>query len=133
MGKRSTSRRVAMQAIYQADMAGISIDEALNNIFDQEQFIDETREFALDLATAALGRKDEIDAIIAKYSKNWPLERMNKVDKSILRLAIYEIISGEMAPSIVINEALELAKKYSANESAKFINGILGAFVKERN
>ena len=132
MGKRSTSRRIAMQAIYQAYASNISLEDALQNIFEQETFIAETKKFATQLAKDSFKHKAEIDAIIKKYSKNWELDRMNKVDVSVLRLAMFELSHSDIPPSIVINEAIELAKKYSTAESAKFVNGILGAYVKDR-
>jgi N utilization substance protein B len=132
MGKRSTSRRLAMQAIYQAEMSGMSAGEALKNILEAEKFIPETREFAEKLAEAAWQEREENDKIISSLAKEWPLERIGKVDRSILRLAIHEIKSGETPASVAINEAVELAKKYSGEEAAKFVNGILGAYFRGR-
>ena len=130
MGKRSTSRRLAMQALYQADLAGIEIEVALQNISESEKFIPETLDFARVLAKAAWGAKEELDQIISDLAIDWPLDRIGKVDRSILRLAIQELKIGETPASVIINEAIELAKKYSGEEAAKFINGILGAYVR---
>lgn len=131
MGKRSTSRRVAMQALYQADLAKINIHQALNNLFDQEKYIAETRKFSEELAAGAWQKKEPIDEIIKKYSKDWKIERMGGVDRNLLRLALFELMEGSTPPQVIINEALEMAKKYSSDEAAKFINGILGAYLKE--
>jgi len=131
MGKRSTSRRLAMQALYQAEAANINIKEAIRNLFAQEKLIQETRDFSADLAEGAWGDRPEIDKIIKKYSREWKLERMGRVDRNILRLAIYEIIKGETPPQVVIDEAVELTKKYSSPEAAKFINGILGKYLED--
>ena len=130
MGKRSTSRRLAMQALYQTECARISIKEALDNIFEEEPYIKETKDFSLKLADGTWEQKEEIDKIIKKYSKEWKLERMGGVDRNILRLAIFELMNKETPAQVVINEAVELAKKYSTIEAAKFINGILGAYLK---
>ncbi|KPJ69577.1 hypothetical protein AMJ44_03415 [candidate division WOR-1 bacterium DG_54_3] len=130
MGKRSTSRRLAMQAIYQADLAGIEIEAALRNISESEKFIPETLDFASFLAKATWDARGGIDKIIEQLAIDWPLDRMGKVDRSILRLAIQELKIGETPASVIINEAIELAKKYSGEEAAKFINGILGAYVR---
>jgi transcription antitermination protein NusB len=130
MGKRSTSRRLAMQAIYQAETSGNKIEQAVANLLAAEKFIDETKAHAERLALAAWQARAESDQAIAKLSKDWPLDRLGKVDLSILRLAIYELTAGETPPSVVINEAVELAKKYSSQEAAKFINGILGAYLR---
>ncbi|MFA5035397.1 MAG: transcription antitermination factor NusB [Candidatus Margulisiibacteriota bacterium] len=132
MGKRTTSRRLAMQALYQAEISNISIEESLQNLFDSEKFIDETVGFSEKLAKQAWADRDGSDKIIVKLSVDWPLDRIGKVDRSILRLALSELKSGETPQSVVINEAVELAKKYSSEEAAKFINGILGAFLREQ-
>ena len=119
-----------MQALYQADLAGIGIEAALQNISESEKFIPETLDFASFLAKSTWGAKQEIDKVIEKFSIDWPLDRIGKVDRTILRLAIQELKLGETPPSVIINEAVELAKKYSGEEAAKFINGILGAYVR---
>jgi len=131
MGKRSTSRRIAMQAIYQAEIAGSDPETALKNITESERFIPETLEFATNLAKAAWDAREENDKIISGLAIDWPLDRIGKVDRSILRLAIYELKIGETPSAVIINEAVELAKKYSSNEAAKFINGILGAYLRK--
>jgi len=130
MGKRNTARRLAMQALYQADLSGIDIDTALDNISQSEKFIPETLGFAASLAKAAWKRREESDKTIAALAIDWPLDRIGKVDRSILRLAIEELKIGETPTSVVINEAVELAKKYSGQDAAKFINGILGTYVR---
>jgi len=131
MGKRSTARRLAVQALYQAEMAGIEIEQSLSNVFESDQFIAETQEFASQLAKATWQERQTVDSIIERLAIDWPLDRIGKVDRSILRLAIQEIRSKQTPDSAIINEAVELAKKYSSVEAAKFINGILGAFVRE--
>lgn len=130
MGKRSTSRRLAMQALYQAEISGIDIEGALRNVFESEKFIPETRDFASNLARAAWESREAIDRIIADLAIDWPLDRIGKVDRGILRLAIQELKMGETPASVVIDEAVELAKKYSSGEAAKFINGILGTYLR---
>jgi len=132
MGKRSTSRRLAMQAIYQAEVSGNSIEEALDNVLEGEKFIAETKKFSKDLAAAAWEDREQSDKIIESLAIDWPLERIGKVDRAILRLALHELKSGETPLSVVINEAVELAKKYSSEEAAKFINGILGAYLRKK-
>jgi len=120
-----------MQAIYQAEIAGSDPDTALKNITESERFIPETLKFATDLAQSAWEERGECDKIISSLAIDWPLDRIGKVDRSILRLAIYELKLGETPSAVIINEAVELAKKYSSNEAAKFINGILGAYLRK--
>ncbi|OGC23924.1 transcription antitermination factor NusB [candidate division WOR-1 bacterium RIFOXYB2_FULL_42_35] len=130
MGKRNTSRRLAMQALYQADLAKIDTKTALENITEADKYIPETLEFAASLANAAWAGKEGLDQVISQFSIDWSLDRIGKVDRSILRLAIQEIKMGDTPASVIINEAVELAKKYSGQEAAKFINGILGSYVR---
>ena len=129
MGKRSTSRRLAMQAIYQAEVSSTSIDDSLKNLFAAEKLIPATEKFAVELAEQAWAERVESDRAITKLSKDWPIDRLGRVDHSILRLALCELRAGELPASVVIDEAVELAKKYSSEEAAKFINGILGGYL----
>jgi N utilization substance protein B len=130
MGKRTTSRRLAMQAIYQSELSKTSIDEALTNLFGEEELAEDTREFTKKLAEGVLGKKEDLDRKIKEFSKNWEIGRISMINKAILMLALYELIYEKDTPkAVVINEALELAKRYSDPESAKFINGILGSAV----
>ncbi|MBN3033797.1 MAG: transcription antitermination factor NusB [Candidatus Saganbacteria bacterium] len=134
MAKRSTARRLAMQALYQAESAGLGIDDALKNIFSSEQkLIEATVSFAEKLARAAWADRDESDRIITRLAIDWPLDRIGKVDRSILRLALHELKAKETPASVVVDEAVELAKKYSSQEAARFINGILGTYLRSGN
>ncbi|OGC07246.1 transcription antitermination factor NusB [candidate division WOR-1 bacterium RIFOXYA2_FULL_36_21] len=130
MGKRTTGRRLAMQALYEADFGLAKVLEIIERLSKEENMIEESLSFAKHLACGAFDKKDEIDSIIKKHSKDWPIERMSGVDRNILRVALYELIFTKTPPQVVINEALELAKKYSSFEAAKFINGILGGYIK---
>ena len=130
MGKRNTARRLAIQALYQAEVSQLEISQALQNIVENEQFIPETIEFATHLAQNTWKEREKIEQIITSLSIDWPLDRIGKVDRSILLLALSEINMKETPVSVIINEAVELAKKYSSPEAAKFINGILGTYVR---
>lgn len=134
MGKRSTGRKIAMQALFQADAAGAVIEDALGELIENEGYKEDTASFAKALATGAWEKRKDSDKVITGLSKDWPIQRMGKVDLSILRLALFELNHEEDTPkSVVINEAVELAKKFSTPEAARFINGILGAHVKGSN
>lgn len=130
MGKRRTSRRLAMQALYQAELVDLPIAEAVKNVLESEKFLPETVEFSTRLAALTWDNRNELDKIIAGLAIDWPLERIGKVDRSILRLALHELRQKETPVSVVVDEAVELAKRYSSDEAAKFINGILGAFIR---
>ena len=130
MGSRTTARRIAMQAIFQSEASQEDIKKSLEDIFAEEKITDDTRKFTTKIALGASSNKEELDAKITVLAKNWSIDRINLVNKSILRLALYELIYEKDVPkAVVINEALELAKRYSDEESAKFINGVLGSVV----
>jgi N utilization substance protein B len=130
MGSRSTSRRIAMQAIFQADASKTDINDALENLFKEENITDDVKDFSVKLATGVEQSKNDIDDKIKVFSKNWKIDRINLVNKAILRLALYEMMFLKDTPkAVIINEALELAKRYSDEDSAKYINGILGSAV----
>jgi transcription antitermination protein NusB len=129
MGKRSTARRLAMQAIYQSEISGEDIDRSLDNLFEDD-VTEDSKTFARHLARGVQANKASLDKIVADLSKNWSVDRISIINMSILKLALYELTYEKDTPRpVVINEALELAKKYSDEESAKFVNGILGSAV----
>jgi transcription antitermination protein NusB len=133
MGKRSTGRKLAMQLIFQVsenieDLTEEKIDYFLKN----EEATDDARELALGFFRGARPHLKEIDALIQKFSHNWPLKRFNRADLAILRLAFYEMAFLKDDPErIIINEAVELAKKFGGEDSFAFVNGILDAYLKD--
>lgn len=135
MGKRSTSRRLAMQVLYQLEInPHAEAAEIIEHTMSNGTFPEETKEFTTALVEGVWQKKTEIDDIIAKRSIGWSLDRINRVDRSILRLSIYELNNSDTPTSVIINEAVNLAKKYGTDDSSKFVNGILGGLVeKEKN
>lgn len=131
MGKRSTSRRIALQALYQSELSGNTITEALASSMEEETFPAETMRFASELAEGVSANIKDLDAAISEHSNDWKIGRMSVVDRNILRIACYELKYFEGNPKeVVIDEAVELAKKFGGEDSGSFINGILGAVVK---
>jgi N utilization substance protein B len=133
-GKRRKSRELAMQMLFQADVGKQNPDEVRKTFWQaREEVEDDTRGFTEDLFRVAKAREEEIDAILEQHSENWKLSRMSAVDRNVLRMAVAELIGfpGTPAP-IVINEALEIARRYSAPESINFLNGVLDAIAKEK-
>jgi N utilization substance protein B len=133
-GKRRKSRELAMQMLFQADVGKQNPDEVRKTFWQaREEVEDDTRGFTEDLFRVAKAREEEIDAILEQHSENWKLSRMSAVDRNVLRMAVAELIGfpGTPAP-IVINEALEVARRYSAPESINFLNGVLDAIAKEK-
>jgi N utilization substance protein B len=126
--KRRRSREYALQILFQLDMTGTEFTEDVWNDFwkGNEEEDPEVKNFTLELVKNTRDRLPEIDGIIKKAAEHWSIERMAVIDRNILRSAAYELIyRKDIPPSVAINEALEIAKKYSTEESAPFINGIL--------
>lgn len=128
MGKRSTARRLAMQSLYLVELNKTEAGDALESVADEEDFIEETKAYAISLINGTLEHKKEILDVILKYSKEWTPDRLSIVDKSILMLAVFELLyEKDISKAVVINEAVLLSKKYGGRDSSRFINGILGA------
>jgi len=112
--------------LYEYDVGKHAAEAILDSFWDMNEQPEKVREFAGHLFRGTLGRLKEIDRLIQGHTKNWRLSRMAAVDRNVLRLAVFELLSDVKTPdTVVINEALEIAKKFSTNESAQFVNGIL--------
>jgi len=134
MGKRSTARRLAMQVMYQLELnPSEEISEVLDHTMENDSFPEDTNSFALALVRGAWEHRLDADELIKKRSIGWALERINMIDRSILRLSIYELKHTDTPQSVIINEAVNLAKRYGTEDSSRFINGILGGLVDEQN
>ncbi|SRR5579871_2457612 len=132
MAARHRSRQRALQVLYQWDMTKQPVDEVLSSFYDT-LYTDgieqrpERDEFMEELAKGTSAMSADIDHRITAKSENWKLERMPVVDRNILRMAVYEMSRQETPAAVVIDEALELARQFSGEESVSFINGILDA------
>jgi transcription antitermination protein NusB len=134
VGKRRKSRELAMQMLFQADVGRQSPDEVRKTFWHAREDVDEaTRGFAEDLFRVACSRQAEIDALLEQHSKNWRVNRMPAVDRNVLRMAVAELLGFPGTPQpVVIDEALEIARRYSAPESIDFLNGLLDAIARTR-
>jgi N utilization substance protein B len=133
-GKRRKSRELAMQMLFQADVGKQTPDQVRRTFWEAREEVDaDTRGFAEDLYRVANVREEEVTELMDRHSAHWRLERMPAVDRNVLRMAIAEMIGFPSTPApIVINEALEIARRYSAPESINFLNGVLDAVAKSR-
>lgn len=131
--KRRKAREYALQILFQVDFTKKRIDSKdLEEFWSGKKESRSVKEFTEDLVRGTLNSIDEIDAMIERVTENWLLKRMAAVDRNILRFAAYEILYRKDIPSAVtINEAIEIAKKFSSAESAPFINGVLDRLAKE--
>lgn len=126
MGQRRTARECALQMLYEFDVGKNPKDEILQTFWRMNEHPDSVGDFANQLFTGTIDRLEEIDAVIQQNTKNWRLVRLAAVDRNILRLAVFELLSDSRTPeTVVINEALEIARKFSTQESATFVNGVL--------
>ncbi|MGB2579832.1 N utilization substance protein B [Elusimicrobium simillimum] len=135
MGKRRLAREYALQTLYFVDTGKINNDGVSSYKEDFREALDaDSYSFCVSIIDGTLKNIEDLDKIITKYAKNWSLARMSVVDRSILRLAAYELtVSEERTPvAAVIDEAIELAKKFSTENSSRFINGLLDQIKKER-
>lgn len=133
MGLRRQSRETALQILYLADIARLKADRAAAIIWAGADYPPKAQHFADILASGALSHQAEIDLLITKYADNWEISRMAAVDRNILRLAAFEILTELDTPiSVVIDEAVEIAKTFSTVDSGKFVNGILDRIKADR-
>lgn len=126
MGVRRVARECALQMLYQLDVGKQAPDQIVASFWQMDEHPAPVRDFADRLFRGTVARLKEIDVLIQNHAKNWRLRRMAAVDRNILRLAVFEFLSDCRTPgTVVINEALEIAKKFSTQDSAQFVNGIL--------
>ena len=130
---RRSARKNAIFLLFQMDFSEAAEFEQVKELFfaEKDEPVEETEKaFILSEVEGVNEHMDEIDGMIAACAKGWDPERMNKVDLAILRLAVYEMKFGETPVGVAINEAVELAKKFSSDEAPAFINGVLGKVAK---
>src|SRR5579884_4141574 len=133
MGTRRKSRELALQMLYQADLGEQTPDDVRKTFWKGRGEVDrEVQGFADDIFRVAQDRRSEIDKLIEDHAENWRMDRMAAVDRNVLRAAVAEMIGFPQTPrAVVINEAIEIARKFSSPESAQFINGVLDSIGKE--
>lgn len=126
MGVRRKGREAALKILYSLDLNPIPRNEACQQVLDFGQVPDNTREFTRELVEETLGRLEEIDGCIQNASLKWEISRMAAVDRNVLRLAVSELTGESPEPvRVILNEAIELAKKFGGEESGTFVNGVL--------
>ena len=126
---RTGARAAAMKLLYEWEMGGDGGEDTRLGMLEIKPDENEA-EYMETLVSGVKEHAPELDAAISKYAVGWRLERISRVDLSILRVAIYEITVEKLAPAVAVNEALELARTYSTPESVSFINGILGSLLR---
>jgi N utilization substance protein B len=127
MGTRRKSRELALQMLFQADMGGQEAADVRRSFWNERDSVTaDVRGFADDLFRVATDRTVEIDGLIERHAEHWRMVRMAAVDRNLLRAAVAELLGFPETPrAVIINEALEIARKFSSPESVQFINGVL--------
>jgi N utilization substance protein B len=136
---RRHSRRLALQVLYAADLARQSanpdakfdIDATFEDVATHFDLPSGARAFAQDLVSGVDRSQEQIDSQITVHARNWRLDRMATVDRNVLRLAVYELRADETPHTVVINEAIELARDFGSERSPAFVNGVLDAVARE--
>ena len=131
MGPRRKSREYAVQMLFQWDITHDSIDQILSTFFNGLEESEAVADFARTLVSRTVENVEKIDVLIQRHAEHWRLDRMATVDRNVLRLATQELIENETPRTVVINEAIEIARRFSSQESPQFINGILDSIKKE--
>ena len=135
--KRTKSREFALQILYQMDITHDSYADCLDTLWNshaEEEMEPEVKNFTAQLVRGVWENREVINKKISEYANNWEMKRMAVVDRNILRLGCYELLfCQDIPPKVSINEAIELAKKYSNLEAGKFVNGILDKIKLEKN
>jgi transcription antitermination factor NusB len=130
--KRTRARELAMQGLYQLDVQGPDLLGDLGQFFIENEPDDSVRKLALDWTKGTWGNLAQCDKLITDSTIKWQFRRLSPVDKSILRLAVYQLkFCPDIPPKVIINEAIELAKKFSTDKSSSFVNGVLDAVLKK--
>ena len=131
MSARRKSRELALQTLYQSELSGQSLVGTFDGLCAHFEVSRKAVPYARELVAGVADRRARIDGLIQEHAQHWRLGRMSVIDRNILRLATFELVFGEQVPpSVIINEALEIAKRFSTDEAAPFINGILDAIRK---
>lgn len=133
MGTRRKSRELVLQMLFQADMGRQAAGDVRRTFWRERDSVDtEVRGFAEDLFGVATDRAAEIDGLIERHAEHWRMDRMAAVDRNLLRTAVAELLGFPATPrAVIINEALEIARKFSSPESVQFINGVLDSVGKD--
>ncbi|HMZ07748.1 MAG TPA: transcription antitermination factor NusB [Anaerolineales bacterium] len=130
MKPRSQARSIALQVLYETDLSSHLPGDVLQTRLEETNLPPELAEFARKIIFGVLPLREPLDRVIAKYAPEWPLDQIAAIDRNILRMACWEFaISRETPVKVAINEAVELAKTFGSDSTARFVNGVLGTLV----
>jgi len=128
LGQRRRARECAVQMLFQIDLSGVEPGEVYAQFWDSHDVEADVRAFSQELVDGVYAARDGLDKKISEAAKRWRLSRMPVVDRNILRMALFEMnLNPETPPAVVIDEAIEVARRFGTDESARFVNGVLDA------
>ena len=128
MKPRTRARSLALQVLYEVDMANHPPADVFRSRLEESPLSDELAEFARQIIFGVLQRTTDLDQLIAKYAPEWPFDQVAAIDRNILRIALWEFAVFHETPiKVAINEAVELAKEFGSDSAPRFVNGVLGA------
>ena len=125
---RRRARAIILQALYEIDSTGHNVEEVLSNVLGEKELTEESDTFIYDMVDGIIHDRHKLDEHIKRFAPAWPIDQLSIIDRNILRLAIFELLIDNKIPvSVAINEAVELAKKFGSDNSARFVNGVLSS------
>ena len=134
MKPRTRARALALQVLYEVDMASHQAADVFRSRLEETPLADELAEFARQIIFGVLPISHELDQLIAKYAPEWPLDQIAAIDRNLLRMALWEFAVYHETPiKVAINEAVELAKQYGSDSAPRFINGVLGSLAEHQH
>ncbi len=133
MATRHQAREAVISLLYAYDVGNVEIAKHAEDILEEKKIRNKQREFAMGLFQGTLDDLENIDKKIVENLKEWDFEHLGNIERAILRLGTHEVLTSELDPAVIINEAIELAKRLCSDQSPKFINGVLDGVSKHKN
>jgi N utilization substance protein B len=132
MSRRRKAREIALQSLYAGEVSGESWEDAFAETVERRKAFGEAVEYARRLVSEVVGHKEELDTRIAERLENWEFDRVSIIDRTILRISLAELLYFPETPTnVIINEAIEIAHRFSSHEAGRFVNGVLDRLAKE--
>ena len=133
MKPRTRARSIALQALYEIDLAGHSIDSVLEHLFSKAEMEKRHLDFASKMVREITPIREELDSFIGEHAPEWPIDQISIIDRNLVRIALWEFAVSELSPiKVAINEAVELAKTYGSDSAPRFVNGVLGSLAERQ-
>ena len=134
MKPRTKARSIALQALYEIDIANHSIGNVLEARFTDAELEEHLQDFSLAIVRGIVPLRGMLDGYIADHAPEWPIDQVSIIDRNLIRIALWEFaVNGETPVKVAINEAIELAKRFGSDSTPRFVNGVLGSLAEQKN